>query len=119
MYGVELHDSKHGEGTGVTDDNARGRTRVRRARRWLVAASTVVAVAGGVATEVLNAGTHEQSVDPGGAAEWTEPVQSPSPSCHPSPEAGREAVTEARPGDREFEVVAVSSLCSDSESDNE
>jgi hypothetical protein len=110
---------RDGEDTDVTDGDAQGRSRPGRTRRRLVAAAAVVALAGAVATEVLNAGTHEPAVDPGGTAERIGPGQSPSPSCPPPERSTSEAIAEARPGDREFEVVAVGSLCSVAEGDDE
>lgn len=98
----------------MTDDDAQGRPRLRRARRWLVGFAAVVAVTGVVATEVLDASTREPSVDPGRVAERIEPVP-PSPSCPPPKEATSEAIAQARPGDGEFKAEAVSSLCSVSE----
>ncbi len=102
-----------GEDNGVIDDGFRRRPPLRQTQRWLIAAAAVLAVAGAVATEALSSSAREQSVDRRGrATERAEPVQSPSPSCSWLHEAETEATAEARPGDREFRVVAANSLCS-------
>lgn len=98
----------------MSDDNARG----SQTRRRLMATFAVTAVAGAAGTEVLATATHDQSVSPGGVAERTEPVQSPSPSCHPRPKGTEEAIAGARPGDGQFKAVAADSLCSDAGGDD-
>jgi hypothetical protein len=87
---------------------------MRQTQRWLIAATAGIAFAGVVATEALNASTREQPVDLRGRAERSEPVQSPSPSCSWMNAAGTEATAHALPGDREFRVVGVDSVCSGS-----
>jgi Ni,Fe-hydrogenase I small subunit len=70
----------------VTDDGVRQQPRLRRAKRWLLAAAAVVAVTGAAATQVLNA-----SVEPrptGSGVDFSVPSSTP---VVPTPGCGKDA----------------------------